>query len=66
VKNIIREGRIHQLPNTIATQAQSGMMLLDHALLNLHRSGIISGDSLFSVCNDREEVAKLMGKVGVE
>jgi twitching motility protein PilT len=66
VKNIIREGRLHQLPNTIATQAQAGMMLLDNALLNLYRSGIISGDSLFSICNDREEVAKLMGKVGVE
>jgi len=66
VKNIIREGRIHQLPNAIVTQAQSGMMLLDHALINLYRSGAISGDSLFSVCNDREEVAKLMGRVGVE
>ena len=66
VKNIIREGRIHQLPNTIVTQGSSGMMLLDHALLNLYRSGVISGDSLFAVCNDREEVAKLMGKVGIK
>ena len=66
VKNIIREGRIHQLPNTIVTQTHTGMMLLDHALLNLHRSGVISGDSLFSFCNDREEIAKLMGKAKVE
>jgi len=65
VKNIIREGRIHQLPNAIVTQTHSGMMLLDHALLNLHRSGIISSDSLFACCNDREEVAKLMGKANV-
>jgi twitching motility protein PilT len=65
VKNIIREGRIHQLPNAIMTQTSSGMMLLDHALINLHRSGIISGDSLFACCNDREEVAKLMGKAEV-
>ncbi len=66
VKNIIREGRIHQLPNTIVTQTHTGMRLLDHALINLHRSGVISGDSLFSFCNDREEIAKLMGKVEVE
>jgi twitching motility protein PilT len=66
VKNIIREGRIHQLPNAIATQTRSGMMLLDHALINLYRSGSISGDSLFACCNDREEVAKLMGKAEVE
>jgi twitching motility protein PilT len=66
IKNIIREGRIHQLPNAIVTQARSGMKLLDNALLNLHRSGVISGDSLFAFCNDREEVAKLMGRVQVE
>ena len=42
------------------------MMLLDHALINLYRSGSISGDSLFACCNDREEVAKLMGKAEVE
>jgi twitching motility protein PilT len=66
VKNIIREGKIHQLPNAIVTQTRSGMMLLDHALVNLYRSGIISGDSLFACCLDREEVAKLIGKVGAE
>ncbi len=66
VKNIIREGRIHQLPNTIVTQTHAGMRLLDHALINLHRSGVISGDSMFSFCNDREEIAKLMGKAEVE
>jgi len=66
VKNIIREGKIHQLPNAIMTQTRSGMMLLDNALINLYRSGVISGDSLFSCCNDREEVAKLMGTVKVE
>ena len=66
VKNIIRDGKIHQLPNAIVTQTRSGMMLLDHALINLYRSGVISGDSLFSSCNDREEVAKLMGTVKVE
>lgn len=66
VKNIIREGRIHQLPNTIVTQTSAGMMLLDNALINLYRSGAINGDSLFACCNDREEVAKLMGKVEVK
>lgn len=66
VKNIIREGKIHQLPNAIMTQTRSGMKLLDNALINLHRSGVISGDSLFAFCNDREEVAKLMGRVVAE
>ena len=62
VRNIIREGRIHQLPNAIATQAQLGMVLLDRALINLYRKGIISDDNLFAFCNDRDEVAKLIGR----
>ena len=59
VKNLIREGKIHQLPNAIVTQTRSGMILLDHALANLYRSGVISRDDLLACCNDREEVAKL-------
>ena len=66
IKNIIREGKIHQLPNAIVTQASSGMMLLDHSLIDLYRRGLIGGDSLLASCNDREEVAKLVGRVEVE
>ncbi len=66
VKNLIREGKIHQLPNAIVTQTRSGMMLLDHALTNLYRSGTISSHSLLACCNDREEVAKLTGQVESE
>ncbi|MFC1916013.1 type IV pilus twitching motility protein PilT [Chloroflexota bacterium] len=62
VRNIIREGKIHQLPNTIITQARSGMVLLDHALINLYRQGIISSESLFAFCNESDEVTKLIGK----
>ena len=66
IKNIIREGKIHQLPNAIVTQASSGMMLLDHSLIDLYRRGVIGGDSLFASCNDREEVAKIVDQVEVE
>ena len=66
IKNIIREGKIHQLPNAIVTQASSGMMLLDHSLIDLYRRGLIGGDSLLASCNDREEVTKLVGRVEVE
>ncbi len=61
VRNLIREGKIYQLPNTIRMHAQAGMMLLDQALVNLYRGGVISSESLFSFCNDRDEVAKLVG-----
>lgn len=65
VRNTIREGKIHQLPNVILTHAQSGMILFDYALVNLYRKGVINRDNLFAICNDPDEVTKLIGKVEV-
>jgi len=61
VRNTIREGKIHQLPNTILTQAKAGMVLLDHALVNLYRKGVISRESVFTFCNDPDEMTKVIG-----
>jgi twitching motility protein PilT len=60
VRNLIREGKIHQLPNAIRTHARLGMQLLDQSLVNLHRNGVISKDDVYAFCNDREEVEKLI------
>jgi len=66
VRNLVREGKIYQLPNTIRMQAQLGMALLDQALVDLYRKGVISSETLFAFCNDGDEVQQLSGKVGVE
>jgi len=66
VRNLIREGKIYQLPSTIRTQARLGMELFDQALLRLYHRGVISSESLFAFCNDWDEVAQLCGKVGVQ
>ncbi|MFC1862100.1 type IV pilus twitching motility protein PilT [Chloroflexota bacterium] len=64
VRNNIREGKVYQLPNTMLTQSRLGMVLLDHALANLFRKGIISRESVLALCNDPEEAGKLIGQVG--
>ena len=61
VRNLIREGKLHQLPNVIRTHAQQGMVNFDQALVDLYLKGIISTESLFAFCNDRDEVARLSG-----
>lgn len=65
VKNLIREGKIHQLPNVIRTHTQEGMKLLDEALVNLYRDKVISSESLLALANDTEEVEKLTGQFRV-
>jgi len=63
VNNLVREGKIYQLPNVIRTSAQDGMESLDQSLVNLYLKGTISGEVLTKFCQDREEVEKLIGRV---
>ena len=65
VKNLIREGKIYQLPNVIRTHREMGMISLDEALVGLYLQGVITGESVLNFCNDRAEVEKLVGKVKV-
>jgi len=65
VRNLIREGKIYQLPNTIRTQTRQGMQLFDQALVNLYCKGVISRENLLAFCNDQEEVIKLSEVVQV-
>jgi len=63
VRNLIREGKIHQLPNAIRTNVRLGMQLLDQALVNLYKNKMIDLNNVYSFCNDREEVDKLIASV---
>jgi twitching motility protein PilT len=65
VRNLIREGKIYQLPNVIRTHREMGMITLDEALVNYYLKGVITGETLLAWCNDRQEVEKLIGKVPV-
>ena len=65
VKSLIREGKIYQLPNVIRTHREMGMISLDESLVGLYLKGVITGESVLNVCNDRQEVEKLIGKVRV-
>jgi twitching motility protein PilT len=62
VRNLIREGKTFQLPNTIRMHSQQGMELLDQALIKLFRGGKISRESLLDFGNDQDEIAKLTGE----
>ncbi|MFC1957485.1 type IV pilus twitching motility protein PilT [Chloroflexota bacterium] len=65
IRNLIREGKIHQLPNVIRTHTQEGMLLLDQSLVNLYRQKAINHESLLAFCNDRDEVERLASGAGL-
>jgi len=65
VSSLIRDGKIHQLPNVIRTHAQEGMVMLDQSLSDLYTGGLISGKSLLAYCNNRTEIEKIVGEINL-
>jgi twitching motility protein PilT len=63
VCNLIREGKIFQLPNVIRTSVQEGMETLDQSLVALYLKGTISGETVLKFCHNREEVERLVSRV---
>lgn len=59
IRNLIREGKTHQLLTPIQTGAQQGMITMDTSLLNLFRRSIIDKKTLLSYSVDRERLEKL-------
>ena len=62
VKNLIREGKIHQLHNVIRTSTKSGMMTMDQSLARLYLQGAISAETLFEYSQNRDEVEEIVGR----
>jgi twitching motility protein PilT len=60
VRNIIREGKTHQLEAVIQTGAEFGMQSMDRTLVNLVKSGTITYDEARNYAVDLEELDRLM------
>ena len=60
VRNIIREGKSHQLDAVIQTGAEQGMQSMDRDLVNLVQNGIITYESAYEVAVDLVEFERLI------
>ncbi len=60
VRNIIREGKIHQLDVVIQTGADQGMQTMDRTLVNLVQAGSITYDNARDFAVDLTEFERLM------
>lgn len=60
VRNIIREGKTHQLDAVIQTGAENGMQSMDKTLVSLIHAGTITYDEARNFAVDIEELDRLM------
>ena len=60
VRNIIREGKTHQLDAVIQTGADVGMQTMDRTLVGLVQSGVVTYDDARSYAVDLTEFERLM------
>jgi twitching motility protein PilT len=65
VRNLIREGKTHQIYSALQTGAQFGMQTMDTSLAQLVRDGKISRELAESRSGAPEELRRLMGTVRV-
>jgi len=60
VRNIIREGKTHQLDSVIQTSAQEGMQSMDRTLVQLVQSGQITYDEAKNFAVDLQDFERMM------
>jgi twitching motility protein PilT len=63
VRNLIREGKTHQIYSTLQTGGQHGMQTMDASLVQLVREGKISRELAEARSSSPEELRRLMGTV---
>ena len=60
VRNLIREGKTHQIPSMIQTGKKYGMILLDDYIMELFQSGKISADEAYAKANEKARFRPLL------
>ncbi|MCK4274087.1 MAG: type IV pilus twitching motility protein PilT [Dehalococcoidales bacterium] len=60
IRNLIREGKTHQMMNSIQTGAQYGMQTLNQSLASLYCSGVITQEEALTRSTDTEELEEML------
>jgi twitching motility protein PilT len=60
VRNLIREGKTHQIPSMIQTGKKYGMILLDDSIMDLFTKGMVSAEEAYAKANDKGRFRPLL------
>ena len=66
VSNLIREGKTFQLASAMQTGRAKGMILLNDALLDLVKRGLVAPEEAWLKAVDKENLAKAFAAANVE
>jgi twitching motility protein PilT len=64
VRNLIREGKVHQIYSIMQAGGRFGMQTMDQSLANLVKAGQITQQLAYERCHDPEELDRLIGGAG--
>ncbi len=62
IRNLIREGKVHQIDTIIQTSRKHGMQTMDNSLLELYQKGIISKNTLLSQAVNQDMVKRYVSR----
>lgn len=60
IRNLIREGKTHQIPSMIQTSANIGMLSMDQCLRDLYMKGIVTLEEVMSRAGNQDELRKMI------
>jgi twitching motility protein PilT len=60
VRNLIREGKSHQIPSMIQTGKKYGMTLLDDSIMDLFKRSVISAEDAYAKSNEKARFRPLL------
>jgi twitching motility protein PilT len=62
IRNLIREGKTHQIPSFIQAGGADGMLAFDKHLAERVQQQVITADQAFAVCHSPEDLTRLIGR----
>jgi len=61
IRNLVRDGKVHQIPSAIQAGGKYGMQTMDMALADLTKQGKITRELAMERCADKEAMTRLLG-----
>jgi twitching motility protein PilT len=64
IRNLIREGKTHQIMSMIQTSGGMGMITMDQCLRDLFLKGQVTQEEIFIRCQNPDELKKMLALGG--